>query len=223
MSTGEELLKSAIGAEEELKEKTSLFERRPDFDRAIELYSKAIAAGDLSSRSKVRALLGRAGLYAAQGNCPAAVRDVDESLKLEANQIKAYALRGSCRQQVKAYEEALEDFNKAVALAPRDALLLRERGAVHAALNEHDKAIRDYTESIRILRPTESSDILVERGDVFKAQGKHERAIEDYQRAVQIVKKNAAKLSSGNEGIVQLQPIYRRLADAYQVLAERKR
>jgi len=224
-TSGEELLRNALATEEELRGKTSLFERQPDFSQAIELYSKALAAGDLSSANKVMALLNRAGLYVALGNCQAAVKDLDESLSLEANQIKAYALRGSCRRQGKAYGEALADFNKAVALAPRDAFLLRERAAVHAALSEHDKAVRDYTGSLRILRPTESSDILLERGDVFQAQGKHERAIEDYQRAVQIVKKNAAKLSPGGKAsdTSQLRPIYARLAAAYNALAERNK
>lgn len=222
--TGEKALREALALEKQLRSKGSMFGRQ-DFSSAIDLYSRALSAGDLSPSSKARAHLNRADLYITQGNCAAAIPDLDEALKLRPNRVKAYAMRGSCHQQSKSYEEALGDIVRATALAPRDPALLRLRGAAHAALSEHDKAVLDYTASINLLRPRESSDLFVERGDAFKAQGKYERAIEDYQRAVQVAKKNAAKLSPANSDseVRQLQPIFARLADTYQALAKTNR
>lgn len=220
--TGEALLKEALKVEEELRNKTSIFDRQPDFNPAIELYSKALSANDLSSTRKALALLNRAALLVAQDNCFAAVKDLDQTLQLKPKQVKAHALRASCKQQSKLFKEALDDLNAAVALAPRDPVLLHGRATVHVSLSDYDKAIRDYTSSINSLNPNESSDLFVERGDAFVAQGKHQRAIEDYQRAVQITKKNAAKLAptGSGSGMKQLQPIFKKLGDAYHALAK---
>ncbi len=74
----------------------------------------------------------------------------------------SYQVRGVALRRLGRLPEALEDFNKAVALAPEMANFY-ERGATHQALGQHERAIEDFTEVIRF--------------DVLNAQAFHARAL----------------------------------------------
>lgn len=87
----------------------------------------------------------------------------------------AYQVRGIALRRMGKLQEALEDFNRAVALAPEMANFY-ERGATLQALGQHERAIEDFTEVIRF--------------DSLNAQAFHARAL-SYRALGRIAEANA--------------------------------
>ncbi len=62
----------------------------------------------------------------------------------------AYYNRGLVYQNLEKYDEAIEDYTKAIHLDPDFALAYNNRGVVYHNLEKYDEAIEDYTEAIRL-------------------------------------------------------------------------
>jgi len=77
-------------------------------------------------------------------------------------------------------DHAIEDFDKAVSLAPTDPLVWEARGTAHKGKGQLDQAIRDYTMAIA-LNP-EFSIALYNRGIAYYESGEFNKAIEDFSR-----------------------------------------
>ncbi len=60
---------------------------------------------------------------------------------------------GACARQGDL-AQAVADYGRAIQLRPDDAALYRRRGLIHARAGAHDKAIADFTESLRANRAT---------------------------------------------------------------------
>lgn len=220
--SGKALLQKAITQERELREKASMFDRGTDFSPAIDGYTRALEAGDLSTRDQARALLGRARLHVAQRDCQHAMQDIDGALTLTASSAEAYALRGSCRAGSGSHGEAVEDFTRVIALSPRDPSTYRARASSYSALGNYEGAVRDLTTSMKLLGSSQSSDLYVARGDAYLALNRYERAVSDYQRALRLATENAKKLapSSNPSMSMQLAPILQKLSQAYSSWAK---
>ncbi len=79
------------------------------------------------------------------------------------------------------HDKAIGDLNQAIALDPSNADFYIDRGRAWLSLNEHKRAIDDFTGAIR-LNP--DSQAYLERGDVYTRMREYDKAIEDYERAV---------------------------------------
>ena len=79
------------------------------------------------------------------------------------------------------YEEALDGYDEAIRLNPRDAAAFNNRGNTLKRLGRLEGAIRDYDEAIR-LAPDEYATYS-NRGDAYARKGDHDRAKEDYRRS----------------------------------------
>ena len=79
------------------------------------------------------------------------------------------------------HDKAIGDLSQAIALDPSNADLYIDRGRAWLSLNEHKRAIDDFTGAIR-LNP--DAEAYLERGDVYTQMKKYDKAIEDYERAV---------------------------------------
>ena len=218
---GGDLLRQAIETEKNLRSKTSIFERKPNYEAAIDLYSRALAAGNLSRSQRETALFNRAALRVEQGECKDAVADLSELLRSQPKNGSAYAARGSCLRALGELDSALEDFTRAVSLLPKDPMLRAERGEIYAAKKDYGAAISDYDASLQRLRPGESGDLYVARGDAYAAQANYEKAIEDYRSAIRVKRENAKRLLDSQDPSSELAPIYSKLGDAYHALAKR--
>lgn len=216
---GPVLLRKALKAEEDLRGKTSVFERRPDYGSAIALYSRALSAGGLTKAERETALFNRASLYIEQGECKSAIEGLTELLESQTRNAMAYAARGSCALQLGNLDAALDDLTRAIELSPSDPMLRAERAEVHKEKKQYSAAISDLSAAMR-LAPTESGDLYVARGDVYSAKGEHERAIGDYRRAIGVKHANAKKLRGAPASNFELAPIYTRLGNAYHALAK---
>jgi tetratricopeptide (TPR) repeat protein len=77
---------------------------------------------------------------------------------------------------------AIDDYTKAIALAPDDAAAYNGRGAARFRLGQYQTATQDFTTALR-LNPTFAA-AFVQRGDLYRDLGFYEHALADYQSAI---------------------------------------
>lgn len=75
--------------------------------------------------------------------------DLDQSLTLKPSS-EALTLRGYGWKRMGDKQKAIKDFDAAIQLNPREALAWRIRGATFASLADYERALANYSESIRI-------------------------------------------------------------------------
>ena len=95
---------------------------RGDADAAISAFSAALAAGDLAPGYVPNAHFGRARAYLQKNKCADALADLDEVIKLKADNVDAYLLRGAANACLNKPDAAVADFNAAIGLRPTAAL-----------------------------------------------------------------------------------------------------
>jgi tetratricopeptide (TPR) repeat protein len=62
-------------------------------------------------------------------------------------------------------QKAINDYDQAIALNPKDASFFVSRGAVYASLNEYQKAINDYDQAIAL--DPKNAEVFVDRGVAY--------------------------------------------------------
>ena len=77
--------------------------------------------------------------------------------------------KGNVLAQLARYEEAVESFDRALALKPGDADMLNNRGSALAALGRHEAALASFDQALRLL--PESAEVLSNRAISLKASG----------------------------------------------------
>lgn len=83
------------------------------------------------------------------------------------------------------HDRALADSDERVRLEPSKAGVYESRAHVHAALNNFDLALRDFSEAIR-LDPTNASSSLAGRAEVWGTKRDAERAFADMDQAIRL-------------------------------------
>jgi len=96
----------------------------------------------------------------------------------------AYRNRGSARADAGANEQAMADFDQAIALRPGDTANYAGRARAKLGLRDVRGAIADYSEAIR-LAPGNAS-LYLGRGHVRFVQGDQAGAIEDFTEAIRL-------------------------------------
>ena len=122
---------------------------RGDADAAIPAFTAALAAGDLAPGYIPNAHFGRARAYLQKGNCAEAFSDLDEVIKLKADNVDAYLLRGSANTCLNKPDAALADFNLAIALRPT-AVLFAARANFHWNQGQFSQAAEDYAQAVKL-------------------------------------------------------------------------
>ena len=115
----------------------------------------------------------------------------DDKIKEAAREQLAviYYNRGLAYARSNQYEEAINDFNKALELDPKYAGAYNNRGNVYHELKQYKKAIEDYNKALELnpnLTVTYSN-----RGITYCKLNKTEEAIEDYNAAIKLNSKYA--------------------------------
>lgn len=76
---------------------------------------------------------------------------VHKTMEIDTNLHQCYGLRGSINKDLGNFNEAVEDFTKAIQLSPFDiAFYYHSRGQVYAELGKNIEAIKDLTRVIKI-------------------------------------------------------------------------
>ena len=94
-----------------------------------------------------------------------------------------YKLRGLAHfVQWKPYE-AIEDFNRAIALDSFDSEPYVIRGSVRVILHEYERAVEDFTAAIEVNPDAEAYS---GRGDAHVGMGKYNAALKDYEKVMDL-------------------------------------
>lgn len=91
---------------------------------------------------------------------------------------------GAKKYEEGLYEEAIEYFDQATALAPNDATAYHARALANYCLEQYETALSDFDIAIRI--NPEDATVYINRGDAEAALGNYEGAIADYDEAIRI-------------------------------------
>jgi len=86
------------------------------------------------------------------------------------------------------FDLAVNDYNKAIELNPKDALSYLNRGRAYSNKKSYDLAANDLDKTIE-LNPKDSTAYFL-RADLYEKKGSTQQAIGDYQKAVELDAKN---------------------------------
>jgi tetratricopeptide (TPR) repeat protein len=132
-----------------------------------------------------------------------AVVEYDRLIDDYPEHVDLYSRRGNVHLASGAYEYAVEDYNRVLAVQPT-ADLYYNRGCAYLAASDYDKALADFTKSVEL---NETWNLAWNnRGTTYARMGKYELAIADFEKAIEL---NASDVVA-----------YRNRALAYKKLGE---
>jgi tetratricopeptide (TPR) repeat protein len=123
--------------------------------------------------------------YAAR-DYEAAVRSFSRAIELfgpdKATAAWSYHRRASALERAGRKQDALADYDKAIALQPNFTISYRYRGILLSDLGRHDDALRDLATALE--RNPNSADTLIDRGRVLEKISRRDDALADYAQAI---------------------------------------
>ena len=135
-------------------------------------------------------------------NPDGAIADYTDAIRQKPNVAEYYMKRAYAYNIKKDYDRAISDYSEAIRLGPKEvstiygenATLVLEtdyslmtyynRGLMYYNKGDHDRAIADYNEVIRI-KP-DFAEAYNNRGVAYKNKGDYDRAIADYKEAIRL-------------------------------------
>jgi tetratricopeptide (TPR) repeat protein len=131
-------------------------------------------------------LLGLTFEHSGQHN--AALAQYESAIVLDPEIFDAYKKRGIYRMELKAYDSALQDFNKMKRLQPELAVSYRLSGITKALAEDYANAIPDLSKFID--QDSSDRESLTTRGLCFEKTSQWAKAAHDFHRAFQIKRDN---------------------------------
>lgn len=150
--------------------------------REREKISAEIAAEDKVFQSNQKLADCRKLYY--DGDYRGVVKLCDEAINLDANNAKAYALRGAIYKELNDYEAAISDLSKAIELQPDYAAAYNDRGTIYQAQENFAQAFADYDKGVQ-LDPNEAAGY-VNRGMMYLVMSKFNEALADANKAIEL-------------------------------------
>ncbi len=123
----------------------------------------------------------------------------------------AYRIRGTLRMEAGANEKAIEDFNEAIALNPKDDRAYSGRGTMRLVAGNHAAAIADFDRSISLNPAMTNHRIL--RGHAQLVAENFDAAITDFDHVIERNPENSVALN--NRGLA-----YRKKGDLDKAVAD---
>lgn len=132
----------------------------------------------------------------------------------------AYAYRADLYIEVKEYQKALADLDKAVQLKPNFYFAYWRRGIAYTRLEAYDKAVEDLTQAIKI--NPKFTGAYCDRGDAYMRLGQTKLAFKDYEKAIQLSPNMTFPYNYRAMAYVQLENYKAALLDLNRVLSMNK-
>lgn len=127
--------------------------------------------------------MGEGDSYFRTGRYAEAISSYTCVIQIDRGYVDGYILRALSYVERRDYEEAIEDYDDALALG-RDIELLNNRGIVFAAMGDYERALADFDAALGV-----QSNYLIainNRGIIYAIQGDYDAALADFERAVNI-------------------------------------
>jgi tetratricopeptide (TPR) repeat protein len=132
----------------------------------------------------------------------------------------AYAYRADLYIEVKEYQKALADLDKAVQLKPDFYFAYWRRGIAYTRLEAYDKAVEDLTQALKI--NPKFTGAYCDRGDAYMRLGQPKLAFKDYEKAIQLSPNMTFPYNYRAMAYVQLDNYKSALLDLNRVLSMNK-
>ena len=131
----------------------------------------------------------RAADSANTGTVSPAIPDLPESSRSSSGSdldeaTRGYYNRGNSYSRQGQYQQAIEDYDKAIELDPNVAPAHHNRGISYHALGQNERAIEDYDKVIE-LDPNDGR-AYYNRGNSYSRQGQYQQAIDDYDKVIEL-------------------------------------
>jgi tetratricopeptide (TPR) repeat protein len=148
-----------------------------------------------------QALMLRGLAYRRQKQFKLAINDLTRSIDLgrsldinPGDLLIEYLNRGNTYEFEGFFQEALSDYNSAIALRSDHFGGYEGRGRVHEQLGLHSLAVVDFSQAIKA-QPAYGA-LYQERADSYQAEGSQDQAIADYTKAIAILEPEVGQSSS---------------------------
>ena len=106
----------------------------------------------------------------------------------------AYTNRGNAYDDKGAYDQAIQDYTKAIQVNPSYATAYYNRGDAYNNKGEYDQAIQDFNQALR-LNPSLAL-AFSDRAYAYEHKGEYEQAIQDDSQALKLNPSNAAAFNA---------------------------
>ncbi len=132
--------------------------------------------------------INRGMAYLELGQYYEALRDLEIAAVMDKYDPEAYRVMGDVYFAKSDLEQALEYYDKALAIDPTDERTLNNRGNIYNQTGQEDLAIRDYDQA---LDNYQNSHTLTNRANYWLKQGDYEKALADCREASRLDYNNA--------------------------------
>jgi len=182
--------------------------------RATEMIDRLASLEDVDPLLKSKALALRAGMQA--GDKEKQLADLDESIRLEPNQIATIRARALIHASMQNWDKALVDFNTAIKLDPSNKLVYEAKALVLAGMGKYKEAIACLDEADKLI-PNSISTYTC-RARIYLMQKKPKEALECLEKAHDKEPKNISVLLLRADVLQKLGQNKKSLADVDEVL-----
>jgi tetratricopeptide (TPR) repeat protein len=107
-----------------------------------------------------------------------------EEVKEEITEPIIWAVRASIHNDLKSFESAVSDLNRAIQIDPNSNLYLPQRGEIFNQMNRHKEALLDFDKALE--EDPYDEQTFGNRGEVYEKLELYEQALADYSKAISL-------------------------------------
>ena len=178
------------------------YEKIGKYEKAVKDYKNAL---EIQPRMQ-KPLYPLVNAYLALGKYPVAIIELNKIINSQYLHHKDshlfYYLRGVCKKHLNKFEDAIQDFDKAIKLNPEGGIspiggYFYLRGVCKRQLNKFKDAFQDFDKAIKVsdekyFVECSSPEFFNERGYYYFFIQKYKEAIHDFDQAIKLNPKNAS-------------------------------
>lgn len=125
----------------------------------------------------------RGNCYYFLGNCKEAIKDYNETIRLNPDDDYTYYFRGSCFKKMENYDNAIEDYSRYIVNKPSDPDGYYNRALCYFEQQKYDLSVKDFNQAL-ILNSTQK-DIHSFRGESYYQLKEYNISLEDFNKTIE--------------------------------------
>lgn len=137
-------------------------------------------------------LIGKTLVLINEGKCDEALQYIDKALEMNRNLPIAWSIKGEALHKLNRFQEAIECYSMAIALAPLDTSDARfGKGLAYYDLGDYERALTEF-ELFRSFYP-DGIDCRYYEGMAHSNIGRYKRAMEIFDQAIELIREDERK------------------------------